>query len=366
MLIVPQVEEVRNRYDPHLYETLKRIIGSINSLGSQLNVDPRPVGEATLRPAIPHGVTVSGGSGFFNFAITPDSSYTDPIFYFAEGSTDTGFTSPTTYFLGTKPNVSIFDPGKSYYFRVYTQYLASPASDKLLYGAPTLVSSGSAAGPFQYQRDIWAGKRRYAVRINTGGTAHALGVTDSVLSVVNNPPDANTKTSYTTLQTSATINTRSYITVTNFPWRMLAKPFLRTIVRADAAGDLTNARLWFVLTDGGETNFNGTDAVTQAHIGFRFSPGAANWQASSADGVTQGVTDTGVAPSSSAYQVLDVEYDGSVAKFYINGNLVATRGANLPADSTNLRWVLMLTTLTTVIKRWNTTILFLECDNEGF
>ncbi len=77
-----------------------------------------------------------------------------------------------------------------------------------------------------------------------------------------------------------------------------------------------------------------------SRFAFRYdtTQGDATWKATTKDGATQTVVDTGVAPLTARGQYLDIVVDdvGANAKFYINGVLVATIITNLPAAGTAL------------------------------
>jgi hypothetical protein len=149
MLIIPQIEAFRAKSpDPQMaYEAMQKIVRSINQVGKTLNVDPTG---SSLVPLAIREVNVVGGGGTFQITITDNPDNRHPIFYFVDFDTDPSFPNPQTYFMGTTPRITITDADKSYYARVWNQYLGSDAGPLVVFtgtaGAtePVLVSSGSA------------------------------------------------------------------------------------------------------------------------------------------------------------------------------------------------------------------------------
>ncbi len=69
-------------------------------------------------------------------------------------------------------------------------------------------------------------------------------------------------------------------------------------------------------------------------VGFRYSThaGDTNWQAVTADGSAQTVTDTGVAADTNMHVFRVAQVSGTGYEFYIDGNLVATNTTHLPSS----------------------------------
>src|ERR1700741_2408629 len=100
MLNIPQLAQIKAR-DPYLYESLKQIVGAVNSIGRATGVDPSG---SMAGPATIGSISVTGADGIFDIAITDNSAVRRGIFYFAESDTDPAFTQPQVYFLGSSRN----------------------------------------------------------------------------------------------------------------------------------------------------------------------------------------------------------------------------------------------------------------------
>lgn len=102
----------------------------------------------------------------------------------------------------------------------------------------------------------------------------------------------------------------------------------------------SNVRLWAGLTDQTGPTMSAAADPAGNYAAFRFdtAAGDTNWQCITKDGTTQGVTDSGVAPTTSN-ALLEIAHTASSIIFRIDGVVVATRTANLPTAGTNLRCV---------------------------
>ena len=98
----------------------------------------------------------------------------------------------------------------------------------------------------------------------------------------------------------------------------------------------THTRCWI-----GVSSLNGSNLQTDTpgtaggqFVGFRFSTNAGDthWMMVTADGVTQTVTSTGVAPDTLLHQFRVVKVSGGY-EFYIDGTLVATNTTHLPTGT---------------------------------
>jgi hypothetical protein len=109
------------------------------------------------------------------------------------------------------------------------------------------------------------------------------------------------------------------------------------------AGDLTNVRFWAGL-------FSATPVASDdpsGHIAaFRFSTSGSDteFMACTKDNATLAATATGITPAADTIYLFRIEWDGSEVRFYIDGALVHTSSANLPAAATGP--VVSWTTLT--------------------
>lgn len=113
-------------------------------------------------------------------------------------------------------------------------------------------------------------------------------------------------------------------------------------------GNTTNVRYWngvFRYDTGGTgtetaTCLSNTSLATNTpnkrFIAFRYSAGTdTNWQAvtSTGSGGAQTVTDTGIAPDTTAAHTFEITYDGTTARFFIDGVIKVTTTTNVPAGS---------------------------------
>lgn len=115
------------------------------------------------------------------------------------------------------------------------------------------------------------------------------------------------------------------------------------------SGTASDVRFWFGLTNGLSgstlTQFGGNDTASasgNSFIGFRFSTNAGDtdWMCVTSDGSTDNVQSSGVAQDSNGHRFAAVVDDGVPnAKFYIDGNLVATSTTHLPTSGMILGYV---------------------------
>ncbi len=119
----------------------------------------------------------------------------------------------------------------------------------------------------------------------------------------------------------------------------------------------SNSRCWFGWA-GTPVGIKGTDAPAVAVVAFRASVGAADttWKAIVGDGVNQTVVDTTVAISTTVTQHFRIEWGLGATSilFYINDVLVATISTNLPAPTTNLRFILSVECVSGGVRRFIT------------
>jgi hypothetical protein len=144
MLNIPQLAQIKSR-DPYLYESLKQVVGAVNSIGRATGVDPAG---SIAQPSAIGGVSVVAADGIFDIAITDNSPVRRGIFYFAESDATPAFTSPHVYFLGSSRNLRVSLGNQTLYWRGYSQYMGSAPSSPVAFGAPpTAVTGGGLAGP---------------------------------------------------------------------------------------------------------------------------------------------------------------------------------------------------------------------------
>ena len=144
MLNIPQLAQIKAR-DPYLYESLKQVVGAVNSIGRATGVDPSG---SIGAPATIGGISVTAADGIFDLAITDNSAVRRGVFYFAESDSDPAFTQPHVYFLGSSRNLRVSLGNQTLYWRGYSQYIGSAPSTPVTFGAPpAAVTGGGAAGP---------------------------------------------------------------------------------------------------------------------------------------------------------------------------------------------------------------------------
>lgn len=114
--------------------------------------------------------------------------------------------------------------------------------------------------------------------------------------------------------------------------------------------NISAMRLWVGFTSDDVTNADDPGCLACA---FRYSTGIdGNFYAVTDDGATLTAIDTGVEVVANTVYILMIKVEGgTTVKFYINGVLVHTATANLPAAATNLGWNIAWWTLEAVAKR---------------
>jgi hypothetical protein len=144
MLTVAQLAPIKNR-DPYLYETLTKIVASVNAASQAAGVDPATPAPA---PTTVASMNVQASNGWFDIAITDPSDSRPGLFYFAESDTTPAFSSPRVYFMGASRNLYLQLGNQTLYWRAYSQYVGSLPSAPLTFGAPpTAVVGGGTTGP---------------------------------------------------------------------------------------------------------------------------------------------------------------------------------------------------------------------------
>src|SRR6266403_2055451 len=96
MLTVAQLAPLKDR-DPYLYETLVKIVASVNATSQRAGVDPSTPAPA---PAPIASVTVQAANGWFDISITDPSDARPGLFYFAESDTTPAFGAPPIAIAG--------------------------------------------------------------------------------------------------------------------------------------------------------------------------------------------------------------------------------------------------------------------------
>jgi len=120
-------------------------------LRGQDNLAMQSNGNTQGQPAAPppiNGLKVTGQNGHFHIAITDQNPIYRGIKYYAEYSTTPNFQNPQAIHMGDSRNHSIFLGNGTYYWRAYSAYAASPASQASYHGGaqPQAVSGGGSIG----------------------------------------------------------------------------------------------------------------------------------------------------------------------------------------------------------------------------
>jgi hypothetical protein len=144
MLTVAQLAPLKDR-DPYLYETLVKIVASVNATSQRAGVDPSTPAPA---PSPIASVTVQASNGWFDISIVDPSDARPGLFYFAESDTTPAFGAPRVYFMGASRNLYVQLGNQTLYWRGYSQYVGSLASAPVTFGSPAIaVVGGGSAGP---------------------------------------------------------------------------------------------------------------------------------------------------------------------------------------------------------------------------
>src|SRR6266702_3996532 len=144
MLTVAQLAPLKDR-DPYLYETLVKIVASVNATSQRAGVDPSTPAPA---PSPIASVSVQASNGWFDISIADPSHARPGLFYFTESDTTPAFGSPRVYFMGASRNLYVQLGDQTLYWRAYSQYVGSLPSSPINFGTPpTAVAGGGASGP---------------------------------------------------------------------------------------------------------------------------------------------------------------------------------------------------------------------------
>ena len=142
MLTVAQLAPLKDR-DPYLYETLVKIVASVNATSQRAGVDP-----STPAPAPIASLAVQASNGWFDISITDPSDSRPGLFYFAESDVTPAFSAPRVYFMGASRNLYVQLGNQTLYWRAFSQYIGSLPSSPVSFGAPPIaVVGGGSAGP---------------------------------------------------------------------------------------------------------------------------------------------------------------------------------------------------------------------------
>jgi hypothetical protein len=144
MLTVAQLAPIKDR-DPYLYETLTKIVTSVNATSQRAGVDPSVSAPAPSQIA---AISVQASSGWFDISINDPSDSRPGLFYFAESDVTAAFSAPRVYFMGASRNLYVQLGNQTLYWRGFSQYIGSLTSAPVAFGSPpTAVVGGGASGP---------------------------------------------------------------------------------------------------------------------------------------------------------------------------------------------------------------------------
>jgi hypothetical protein len=144
MLTVSQIAPLKDR-DPYLYETLTKIVASVNATSQRAGVDPSTPAPA---PAPIASMTVQASNGWFDISVADPSDARPGLFYFAESDTTPAFSAPRVYFMGASRNLYVQLGNQTLYWRAFSQYIGSLPSAPVTFGSPpTAVAGGGSTGP---------------------------------------------------------------------------------------------------------------------------------------------------------------------------------------------------------------------------
>jgi hypothetical protein len=144
VLTVAQLAPLKDR-DPYLYETLVKIVASVNAASQRAGVDPNTPAPA---PAPIASLTVQASNGWFDISIADPSDARSGLFYFAESDTSPAFGAPRVYFMGASRNLYLQLGNQTLFWRAFSQYIGSHPSAPVNFGSPPIaVTGGGSSGP---------------------------------------------------------------------------------------------------------------------------------------------------------------------------------------------------------------------------
>jgi len=144
MLTVAQLAPLKDR-DPYLYETLVKIVASVNATSQRAGVDPSTPEPA---PSPIASITVQAANGWFDISVADPSDARPGLFYFAESDVTPAFSTPRVYFMGASRNLYVQLGNQTLFWRAYSQYIGSQPSAPITFGSPPVaVVGGGSSGP---------------------------------------------------------------------------------------------------------------------------------------------------------------------------------------------------------------------------
>lgn len=146
---------IRSQY-PELHDALIDIVNSVNNLGTQTNAAPVGV----IETPTPHsGLSVLGGGGIMDVAITDNSPQNRGREHFFDYSTD-GFKTFHTKSMGPAKNWRGALGNGTFQVRSYPSYATSAPAEPL-YHSTDVVTTGGAEPPMQAGQGSGTGDAGY-------------------------------------------------------------------------------------------------------------------------------------------------------------------------------------------------------------
>ena len=130
-----------------MYETFKALHQGLISLAQQAGLG---VSGQITAPEL-QSIAVTAANGIFSVSVVDKSETHLGISYFVEYADNPSFDNSHTLFIGPSRNENgLFLGSGTFYFRVFSQYLNSTQSPKIVYGGATplgVAGGGAIAGP---------------------------------------------------------------------------------------------------------------------------------------------------------------------------------------------------------------------------
>ena len=140
-LAIKNLSILHNR-DPFLGEALKSIQDALNQGFTQTGVDA--TGEIPPPPTI-SALNVSAANGLFSISIVDNGAIYKSIEYFVDWSLNANFAPARTIEMGSTRTLDIFLGNVTAYFRAYSSYPGSQASQGVYFAANPVTGGGVAA-----------------------------------------------------------------------------------------------------------------------------------------------------------------------------------------------------------------------------
>lgn len=129
-----------------LYEAFSDLLQAHRTLAQQVN------GNSSGNPAPPPAIAsvkVTGQNGHHNIAIADPNQVFRGVRYYAEYDTSPQFSNPRVVPMGDSRNANVFLGNGTYYWRAYSAYMSSGASQPAYHGgaaSPQGVDAGGSVG----------------------------------------------------------------------------------------------------------------------------------------------------------------------------------------------------------------------------